>query len=563
MGWGGFNPFNINSYTKPVKKAADDIVGIDDSGGIVGTAKNVADDFLGIDDSGGIIGPVVKIGENIEDGFREISDEVDKLIENPYVRAVVSAAYPGIAAYLNAYAKLDSGEELNAADIAALAIQAGNDFTSFEIDPEISRAVKTSAAAAESDDPIGVLVAEFGADAVEASGLGDVAKESISGTYGEDVYNFYQQNEDILRAGYEIGVEGKDASDVLVDRFGDKIVTQLGAESTNERALGWAGLKTAVALDQGLDSNRALLSGAEEYYTRGGGLPDFGEIADLTGVKDYIVGIGDLGFDLPTLQGFGLSVRDIFGQGLADVSGLGLAGLFGEGFSIPEIQGLGIDITIPELEGLGFSIPEIADLGFDISGLGFDRLFEAGFSIPEIQGLGIDITIPQLEGLGFSIPEIADLGFDISSLGLEGLEARGFTLPEIRGFGVDISGLSFPDLKARGFELADLPDLGFDIPSMNFEGLKPTDLGFDIGNLGELVDLGIDLRDLDFGDYDLGELADLNLDLQLPSLDNALSRLGQQPSQLASLEPDEDLFDGTATFEDPSIRRLSREILKS
>lgn len=515
MGW-GFNPFNINSYTKPVQKAADDIVGIDDSGGIVGTTKSVADDFLGIDDSGGIVGSVSKIGENIEDGFREISDEVDKLIENPYVRAVVSAAYPGIAAYLNAYAKLDSGEELNAADIAALAIQAGNDFTSFEIDPEISRAVKTSAAAAESDDPIGVLVAEFGADAVEASGLGDLAKETISGTYGEDVYNFYQQNEDVLRAGYEIGVEGKDASDVLVDRFGDKIVTQLGAESTNERALGWAGLKTAVALDQGLDPNRALLSGAEEYYTRGGGLPDFGEIADLTGVKDYVVGIGDLGFDLPTLQGFGLSVRDIFGQGLADVSGLGLAGLFGEGFSIPEIQGLGIDITIPELEGLGFNIPEIADLGFDIS-----------------------------------------------SLGLEGLEARGFTLPEIRGFGVDISGLSFPELKARGFELADLPGLGFDIPSMNFEGLKPTDLGFDIGNLGELADLGVDLKDLDFGDYDLGELADLNLDLQLPSLDTALAGLGQAPSQVQSLEPDEDLFDGTAAFEDPTIRRLSREILKS
>ena len=35
---GRWNPFNINNYTKPVKKTADDVLGIDDSGGLGGAA---------------------------------------------------------------------------------------------------------------------------------------------------------------------------------------------------------------------------------------------------------------------------------------------------------------------------------------------------------------------------------------------------------------------------------------------------------------------------------------------------------------------------------------------
>ncbi len=66
-------------------------------------------------------------------------------------------------------------------------------------------------------------------------------------------------------------------------------------------------------------------------------------------------------------------------------------------------------------------------------------------------------------------------------------------------------------------------------------------------------------------DYNLPELADLNLDLQLPELDLALQQLGQQPSQVASLEMDTDLTgeDTFEEFEQPDITRLSRRLLGS
>ena len=96
-------------------------------------------------------------------------------------------------------------------------------------------------------------------------------------------------------------------------------------------------------------------------------------------------------------------------------------------------------------------------------------------------------------------------------------------------------------------------------------GYKPTDFGLDIGQWGQFKEAGISLGDLDLSDYNLPELADLNLDLQIPELDLALQQLGQQPSQVASLEMDTDLT-GEETFEEfetPDITRLSRKLLGS
>lgn len=525
---GGFNPFNINTYTKPVKKVATNLVdaGGDVLGGAVdlagdilggagdvvqdvvkqpinltiGTLKDLADvplpDVLGaVEDVGGgfvdivgdigstlddeiisnivdvvsdvgstlddeiiskIVDPVVTAGEQFEDAVREGVDEVDKLIQDPYVQLATQIFFPQYAPFLDAYATLDSGETLSASQIAAMAASGYEFETGGKLPSDVKKALNTSVQLAEGGDPLKVLVSAYGEDFLDSSGIKAAGELGLQEAIGTDAYNLIKDNMDVARVGYDVLVEGKDPSEAIANRYGDEIVGLLGSDNPNVNALGYAGLTTAVALDQSKDTDEALLKGAQEYYDRGGQLPDFNELASLTGIENFNVGIPDLG------------------------------------------------ISIPEIEGLGFSLSEIADLGIDVSGLGLERLFSGGFSIPDIQGLGIDISIPQLEGLGFDIPQIADLGFDVSQLGLEGLEARGFGLPDIKNFGVDISGLKFPDLQLRGYDLGNIGDLGFEIADMDFSGLKRGDLGD--YSLGELKDLGVDLNQLDLN-LELGSLA--------------------------------------------------------
>lgn len=428
---------------------------VEDVGGgfvdIVGDIGSTLDDEL----ISKIVDPVVTAGEQFEDAVREGVDEVDKLIQDPYVQLATQIFFPQYAPFLDAYATLDSGETLSASQIAGMAASGYEFETGGKLPSDVKKALNTSVTLAEGGDPIQVLVSAYGEDFLESSGIKAAGELGLQEAIGTDAYNLIKDNMDVARVGYDVLVEGKDPSESIANRYGDEIVGLLGSDNPNVNALGYAGLTTAVALDQSKDTDEALLKGAQEYYDRGGQLPDFNELASLTGIEDFNVGIPDLG------------------------------------------------ISIPEIEGLGFSLPEIADLGIDVSGLGLERLFSGGFSVPDIQGLGVDISIPQLEGLGFDIPQIADLGFDVSQLGLEGLEARGFGLPEIKDFGVDISGLEFPDLQLRGYDLGNIGDLGFEIADMDFSGLKRGDLGD--YSLGELKDLGVDLKDLDLS-FELGGL---------------------------------------------------------
>jgi len=384
----------------------------------------------------------------------KIVDVAESFAEVPLLPEVIGAitGSPALYASLKGFQTAGSGGDLK--DVFESGVKAYVSAGGLRGTPNLSTeavtALETMNAVTGEEDPLQAFITQYGAnqlgEVLEGSDFANYAKSSLTDVVGADTVNFLEDNFDYVKAGKDILIDGKDPSEVLVDRFGNEIVSGLNAQSPTERALAFAGLKTGVALDQGLSNDEALLAGAEEYITRGGGLPNFNALASATGIKDFNVGIPDLGFDIPELQDFGLDLR------------------------------------------------QIADFGVDISGLGLSKLFEGGFTIPEIQGLGLDVSIPDLEGLGFDIPQIADLGFDISSLGLEGLESRGLTLPEIRGYGVDISKLQFPDLQARGFGLGDIGYLGFDIASMDFSGYRPGDLGD--YSLPELKDMGVNIRDL-------------------------------------------------------------------
>lgn len=350
-----------------------------------------------------VVDPVSDALANFEDGVRNVVepvvDAVDDAIANPYVRLVASIAYPPAAPYLNAYAKLDSGENLNAADIAALGVSAATDLGSLEIDPEIAKAVQSGAKIADGADPIEVLASAYGEDFAKDLGLEDQVIQGL----GEDTYGIVKDNIDIARAGYDIAT-GKDPSQVIADRFGDQIVGALGSDDPSVNALGYAGLKTAVALDQGVDSDQALFAGAKEYRNRGGELgsidadidiqyPNLQEIGTLAGVD-----LSQFTPDLAFIEDYAREFGDIERPDLA----------FIEDFvreNAPNVDIKGFDFEGYKASDLGLN--QLADLvNTDLNLKGVDL---SGIEVPDI-----DIDLPDFSLPDFDLPQVA--GMDDSDI---------------------------------------------------------------------------------------------------------------------------------------------------
>jgi len=424
-------------------------------GGVVSNVVDAVEDVAkGVGDvvQDVVIDPVVELGSNLEDGIREVVDEADKLVQNPYVQTVVSAINPAAGAFLNAYSTLDSGENLSPAQVAALAAAGYTTASGTTIPADVQKALDAGTAVAEGGDAKDILLKTYGSDFVSELGLDTQVNTALTNTFGDDVVNLVSDNIDYVDAAARY-VAGDDPSEIIVDKFGGDIVGALGSDNPSVNALGFAGLKTAVGLDQGLDQDEALLAGAEEYYTRGGQLPDAGQIASLAGLED-------------------------------------------------------VDFDINRLVG------------------------------------NLDLDFQTLQGQGYDLPSLAGLGIDLPSLG----------------------GIETPELLSN-FQLPEVANLGFDIPSLDLSKYKPTDLGYDVGEFGQLRDLGVDIGSLDLGDYNLEQLADLNLDLQLPELDKYLQGMGQAPSQLASLDADPELMGTDRTVfdipEGDDEEPLSQQLLKA
>ena len=418
-------------------------------GGVVSNVVDAVGDVVsGVGDvvQDVVIDPVVELGSNLEDGIREVVDEADKLVQNPYVQTVVSAINPAAGAFLNAYATLDSGENLSPAQVAALAAAGYTTASGTTLPPDVKKALDAGTTIAEGGDAKNVLLRTYGSDFVSELGLDTQVNATLANAFGQDTVDLLRDNIDYAEAAARV-VSGEDPSVVIADKFGQDIVDRMGVGDP----AGYAALKTAVALDQGANTDDALLAGAEDYYKRGGELPDASALANLAGIDDF-------NFDPNKL---------------------------------------------------------VADLGLD-----FDIL----------------------SGQGYNLSGLRDYGIDLSGLG----------------------GVELPQLLSE-FNIRDLPNLGFDVSGFDLSGYKPTDLGFEVGQFGELADLGVKLGDLDLSEYNLPDLADLNLDLQIPGLDLALQNLGQPPSQVASLDMDTDLTGENAfeEFETPEITRLSRKLLGS
>jgi len=411
---------------------------------------------------------VKSLGQGAEDLFK---GDLEAVLENPAVIATASFMFPAYGAYINLGSKAVTGQKITTADLVSAGFSASTDFTKVKIDPNAVKAVTTAAQIADGTDPVQALASNYGADWLDKTGIdgtdpiqalagnygadwldetgiGDNIKSGVRSTIGDEYADRVFDNFDLNQAVADYSA-GNSTERILANQFGDDVVGYLGAESPSERALGFAGIETAVQKAEGASDKEALYAGAKTYYNRGGQLPDAGQIASLAGIED-------------------------------------------------------VDFDINELVG---------DLGIDF---------------------------PTLQGQGYDIPSLADFGVNLPSLG----------------------GIETPELIAN-FQLPEVANLGFDIPSLDLSGYKPTDLGYDVGEFGQLRDLGVDIGSLDLGDYNLPELADLNLDLQLPELDLALQQLGQPASQVVSLGMDPDLTGDGIDFiiEEDSEVPLSRRLL--
>lgn len=376
MGW-------VRDRVEDVGDTVEDIV--EGVGDVVEDVVDFVEEEI-FDPVGDFIG---NVGEAIGDGLEGLVDTVDDAIQNPYIRAVASFVYPPAAPYLNAYAKLDSGEDLTAADLVSLGVSSVNDLGGITIDPEIAKAVNTGAQLADGADPVSALVSNYGSDFAKELGLEDQLKNSMTSVVGEDAVNFVDNYMDLNQAAADI-VAGEDTNRILANQFGDEIAGYIGSGDPNMTALGYAGIETGIALDNGEDQADALMAGAKEYYDRGGQLPDVGQLAQVAGIE------GDFDFD--------------FDQYFKD-----------------------INIQLPDLMS-NFDLPQLADLGvnlgdYDFSGMNFPDL---GISFNDALDFGIDLAGMDFSGMdvntdfgAFSMPELADMGIDLESLNLGDL-----TLPQ-------------------------------------------------------------------------------------------------------------------------------------
>jgi len=339
-----------------------------------------------------IVDPVSDALASFEDSVRDVVtpvfDGFNEVIEDPYVQMIATIVDPTpgkvASTTLRTYAKANSGQEISASDLAQLGISSVAALGDVPIDPDTAKLMKSAATIADGGDVKDVLIDNFGEEAFET--VAPELRQTARTALGSDVYDIVKNNIDPIKAGFRIA-QGEDALAVLADTYDQQIVDAIGIGDP----AGYAALKTAVALDQGVDQDDAFLAGGEEYYKRGGQLPNANQIASLVGVEtpdfDYDKLVANIGLDF---------------QGLSNL-----------GYSIPDIAELGIDlnklnIQTPDILG-NIDLQQVADLGLDIGKLdlqGLSTVDLGGYNLKQLQNMGVDLgqlnLTPEFQMIGLA-----------------------------------------------------------------------------------------------------------------------------------------------------------------
>lgn len=400
------------------EKVEDTRKGISDVGeGLVEGVKDVGD-FIQDE----VIDPVKEFGSSLEDAVRDAADDVNKVLENPYVQMAVSIYNPLAGAVLSAYATVNSGDELSEGQIIALAA-AGLNYADFDaLPPETVAEIKKAAQVATADDPGRAIVMTYGADIARESGATEAFDNAVADNFGQETLDVLQQNEDYivdtarfasgnmseeeLVAKYgagavdyatsgtaledyntyiadavNVGVGNKSIEEVVANRYGEDIVNYLGADTENERAVGLGGLTTATQLAMGKDPLDAAYAGTKRAYDEGARLEDLSFVPQQVAGLDLNLGdiLPDLGINFDSLKGRGYDLSS-----LANLD-----------FNLGKF-----DFTAPDLLDVDLSLPEVADLGIDLGKIDF-----SGYKTVDLGD--------------YNLKELGDFGIDVNSLNLD------------------------------------------------------------------------------------------------------------------------------------------------
>lgn len=382
-----------------------------------------------------VVDPVSDALASFEDSVRDVVtpvfDGFNEVIEDPYVQMIATIVDPTpgkiASTTLRTYAKANSGQEISASDLAQLGISSVAALGDVPIDPDTAKLMKSAATIADGGDVKDVLIDNFGEEAFEkvAPELRQTARTAL----GSDVYDMVQDNIDPIKAGFRIA-QGEDALAVLADTYDQQIVDAIGIGDP----AGYAALKTAVALDQGVDQDDAFLAGGEEYYKRGGQLPDANQIASLVGVEapdfDYDKLIANIGLDFQGLSNLGYSIPDIAGLGI-DLNKLNIQtpDILGK-IDLQQVADLGLDIGKLDLQGLstgdlgGYNLKQLQDMGVDLGQLNLTPEFQMiGLAnLLEGDALPSGVTLGENEELASLDPDLDFLGEDDTTFSRQFLE---------------------------------------------------------------------------------------------------------------------------------------------
>lgn len=536
----------IRTVKKPISLTLGSVSNLADVP-LPGVVNTVVDDILGIDDSGGLIGSVSEGLANVEDIVREGIEGIDAALQNKYVRAVTKAVANlspdpitrSIAIALDTYQTLDSGGNLSPSQIVAIAgagaqlsgvgtagAEAGLEDLGFstdinpnafavdasgtivntptltgvpntvfddvsfrlansaakiaeggdakdillsefggdlkDIDPEAFKAVNASVRIAKGEDAGLVLLDTYGEDAASQLGLKAAAEAAIVDNFGEDALQTLKDNKKIAQVGADILIGGKDASEAVASRFADDIVELSGASTTNQEALVKAGLDTAVALDQGANSDEALLKGAETYIDEGGTVDldiDADLLGDLSfensgvdfgGVGDILTSVGDTIADAAgPVKDILTEAGDILAEGAAPIK----EGVIAAGDVIADVGTAAGDVIADVAEPVKDAVIKLGDV-INEGGAALDDLVSE--NLPQVNVPDVNVDLPEVS---LDLPEVA-------------VELPEVTLPEVSGPEIDIQKPTLDLLDFSGL----LGGLGLGLSAL--EGRKTTPAGF-------------------------------------------------------------------------------------
>jgi len=168
-------------------------------------------------------------GEYQQSFFDQIGDAISDVAENPFVQAAVTFVNPAAGSVLNAYATLDSGEELSAQQIVAAATGAAdlaNLPTGTAILDQLPKGIRDFAQSVQDftegkiDNAVAALKRAFpDVDTEKLAGYEDALKETLAG--GEDFIRDVVGDENIEAiSGGIAGIEDA-ARDLFEGQFGD------------------------------------------------------------------------------------------------------------------------------------------------------------------------------------------------------------------------------------------------------------------------------------------------------------------------------------------------------